>query len=522
MDLGEFPFQGPKGADGKNGNSIWISNQVGVNSNTSIIDINTIYNPDGLAITAGNLLVGGNEIPLLFTIDSVGTTAVNVTYRCRISGPQGEKGDKGDKGDIGPTGATGAMGPTGATGAVGPTGPAEVELSNKTDIVDAFGTGIRTIYLWGNGLHVNLYGFHRNWMSSKGVTDSSWEGTEGNYAFYNLIHLQKIVTPMINTNQYYSIWHRYYPAAEYTTSSSNFYGLTYSNITFTHNSTPIIYKGVSYDRYDGIGTDTLERCTGVTVGINGTDVLFVTYSNTLTMDNDHPCYRLAPELTTACSLVYQGQNNPYAQSTSSSKINPGYIPLSITTVPGSTTIGTIKFGNTTYNFQVPQGTEGAVGPTGPQGDIGPTGATGAVGPTGPAGGGAGSIGPTGATGAVGPTGAQGPQGPIGPTGAEGAVGPTGPAGSGTTTWVPVYYLPYTYESKEYSMQVDFSAPEELTQGIHQVKQSQFPSVFTAYKVTAYNYDGTIESNVYAFSAHSTIPASTKTSEYLTIEFTTTV
>ena len=122
MDLGEFPYQGPKGADGKDGNSIWISNQVGVNNTTSIIDINTIYNPDGLAITAGNLLIGGDEVPLLFTIDNVGTTAVNVTYRCNFSGPQGEKGNKGDKGDIGPTGAEGAVGPTGATGAVGPTG----------------------------------------------------------------------------------------------------------------------------------------------------------------------------------------------------------------------------------------------------------------------------------------------------------------------------------------------------------------------------------------------------------------
>ena len=143
---------------------------------------------------------------------------------------------------------------------------------------------------------------------------------------------------------------------------------------------------------------------------------------------------------------------------------------------------------------------------GPQGPVGPTGPAG--------GGGAGSIGPTGPQGHIGPT------GPKGATGATGAVGPTGPAGSGTTTWVPIYYLPYTYESKEYSMQVDFSAPEELTQGIHQVKQSQFPSVFTSFKLTAYNYDGTIEPNVYSFSAHSTIPASTKTSEYLTIEFTT--
>ena len=317
------------------------------------------------------------------------------------TGAQGETGAQGPTGVQGETGAQGPTGPQGAQGDIGPTGAAGVELSDATDIVDAYNTsGIRTIYLWNSkGPHYNLYGFHKNWMSSKGVTESTWEGTEGNYAFYNLIHLQKIVTPMINTNQQYSIWHRYYPAAEYTTSSSQFYGLTYSNITFTHNNTPIVYKGVSYDRYDGIGTDTLERCTGVTVGINGTDVLFVTYSNTLTMDNDHPCYRLAPELTSACSLVYQGQNNPYVETTSQVKINPSYIPLSISTVPGATTIGTIKLGNTTYNFQVPQGAEGAVGPTGPQGE----------------------------TGAQGPTGAEGAQGP---TGAEGAQGPTGPAGGG--------------------------------------------------------------------------------------------
>ena len=304
-----------------------------------------------------------------------------------VQGPTGAQGPTGPAGGpVGPTGAEGAVGPTGAQGDIGPTGPAgeTVKISDATDIVDAYNTqGIRTVYLWNSkGPHYNLYGFHKNWMSSKGVTDSTWEGTEGNYTFYNLIHLQKIVTPMINTNQQYSIWHRYYPAAEYTTSSSHFYGLTYSNITFTHNTTPIVYNGVSYDRYDGVGTDTTERCTGVTVGINGTDVLMVTYSNSITMDNDHPCFRLAPELTTACSLVYQGQNNPYVETTSQVKINPSYLPLSISTVPGATTIGTIKLGNTTYNFQVPQGTEGAVGPTGPQGG---TGAQGPTGPQGPAG-----------------------------------------------------------------------------------------------------------------------------------------
>ena len=339
-------------------------------------------------------------------------------------GPQGVQGPTGAQGPTGLQGETGAnsvyvgteeptnpdiqiwlnpngepteipQGPTGATGAQGPTGPAgdTVKLPGTTDIIDTYSTGgIKTIYLSGKGQHFNVYGFHRNWLSSKGVTDSAWEGAEGNYTYYNLLHLQNIVTPLINTNEQYSIWHRYYPAAEYTTSSSHYFGLTYSNITFTHNDTPIVYNGVSYDRYDGIGTDTTERCTGVTVGINGTDVLMVTYSNTLTMDNDHPCFRLAPELTTACSLVYQGQNNPYAVITSRARIDPAYIPLSISTAQGptgSTTIGTITFGNKTYDFQVPQGgsggPQGPTGPQGAQGDIGPTGAEGAVGPTGPQG-----------------------------------------------------------------------------------------------------------------------------------------
>ena len=327
----------------------------------------------------------------------------------------------------GPTGATGAMGPTGAQGPAGDT----VKLPGTTDIIDTYSAGgIKTIYLSGNGQHFNVYGFAKNWMSSKGVTDSAWEGTEGSYTFYNLIHLQNIVTPLINTNEYYNIWHRYYPAAEYTTPSSDFMGVTYSNITFTHNNTPIVHNGVSYDRYDGTGTDTNERCTGITVGINGTDVLFVTYSNTLYTDNDHPCFRLVPELTTACRLTFQGQNNPYAETTSQASINPAFIPLSISTVPGATTIGSITFGSTTYDFQVPQGSEGPQGPTGATGEAGPQGPTGAQGDIGPTGanGNDGAMGPTGAQGEVGPEGPTGAQGEVGPAGADGNEGPQGPTG----------------------------------------------------------------------------------------------
>ena len=70
------------------------------------------------------------------------------------------------------------------------------------------------------------------------------------------------------------------------------------------------------------------------------------------------------------------------------------------------------------------------------------------------------------------------------------------------------------------MQVDFSTAEELTQQTHQLKQSQFPSVFTNFKLTYYYYDGTTESNVLSFTDYSTIPEPPKTTEYLTIEFTT--
>lgn len=271
----------------------------------------------------------------------------------------GVQGPTGAPGAMGPTGSQGEMGPTGETGPQGPTGKTgsiDNVLPATGDIIDTYSAGgIKTIYLQGNGQHFNVYGFNRSWMSSKNVVKSTYTNpAQGEYWLYNLISLQNIVTPIIDVSQQYNVWTRYYPAKEYT--PTDFMGLTYSNITFTHNAEPIVFDGVSYDRYDGTGTDSRERCTGVIVGINGTNVLFITKTNILYEDNGHPCYRLAPELHSACILRYEGQNNPYAVTTSSAVINPAFIPLSITgTLPTGTSIGTITFGETSYNLLAPEG-----------------------------------------------------------------------------------------------------------------------------------------------------------------------
>ena len=54
--LGVFPKAGPTGADGKDGNSLFFTNVDG-NTQTTTININNIYNPDSLPITAGNLIL---------------------------------------------------------------------------------------------------------------------------------------------------------------------------------------------------------------------------------------------------------------------------------------------------------------------------------------------------------------------------------------------------------------------------------------------------------------------------------
>ena len=56
LNLGVFPRKGPSGANGKNGNSIFFTNANG-NSQTTSLNINSIYNPNNLPITEGNLII---------------------------------------------------------------------------------------------------------------------------------------------------------------------------------------------------------------------------------------------------------------------------------------------------------------------------------------------------------------------------------------------------------------------------------------------------------------------------------
>ena len=141
LNLGVFPRKGPSGADGKNGNSIFFTNSNG-NSQTTSLNINSIYNPNDLPISEGNLILMINdEGTFVFSVTSVAANVINVSYLTTLSGvqgpvgPTGPQGPKGNTGAVGPTGPqghqgnTGAAGPTGPhgpngnTGAVGPTGP---------------------------------------------------------------------------------------------------------------------------------------------------------------------------------------------------------------------------------------------------------------------------------------------------------------------------------------------------------------------------------------------------------------
>ena len=114
LNLGVFPRKGPSGADGKNGNSIFFTNANG-NSQTTSLNINSIYNPNNLPISEGNLILMINdEGTFVFSVTSVAANVINVSYLTTLSGVQGPKG---------PTGAVGPTGPAGPKGNVGPQGP---------------------------------------------------------------------------------------------------------------------------------------------------------------------------------------------------------------------------------------------------------------------------------------------------------------------------------------------------------------------------------------------------------------
>ena len=118
LNLGVFPRKGPSGADGKNGNSIFFTNANG-NSQTTSLNINSIYNPDNLTVSEGNLILMINdEGTFVFSVTSVAAN-VNVSYLTTLSGVQGPVGPAGAVGPIGPTGAKGNTGSTGPTGPKG-------------------------------------------------------------------------------------------------------------------------------------------------------------------------------------------------------------------------------------------------------------------------------------------------------------------------------------------------------------------------------------------------------------------
>ena len=135
VDIGQYPYPGPAGEDGENGNSIFISNQKGLTEHSTQIDSTTLYNPLNLPITAGTLIIGGDSTPMVFSVTTKVGTILTVAYRYVLGGtpgpqgPQGPQGPTGPKGDIGPIGPTGPqgpkgdIGPQGLMGPVGPTGP---------------------------------------------------------------------------------------------------------------------------------------------------------------------------------------------------------------------------------------------------------------------------------------------------------------------------------------------------------------------------------------------------------------
>ena len=129
LNLGIFPKAGPSGTNGKNGNSIFFTNANG-NSQTTALNINSIYNPNNLPISEGNLILMINdEGTFVFNVTTVSVNVINVSYLTTLSGVQGPVGPTG------PAGAVGPQGPQGTDGAVGPTGP----KGDPTDVMQTTG-----------------------------------------------------------------------------------------------------------------------------------------------------------------------------------------------------------------------------------------------------------------------------------------------------------------------------------------------------------------------------------------------
>ena len=145
LNLGVFPRKGPSGADGKNGNSIFFTNANG-NSQTTSLNINSIYNPNNLPISEGNLILMINdEGTFIFDVITVSGNVINVSYLTALSGAQGPAGAVGPTGPQGPTGVVGPTGPTGPQGIPGTSGgdstPDYVKEEAEATIAKSFSHG---------------------------------------------------------------------------------------------------------------------------------------------------------------------------------------------------------------------------------------------------------------------------------------------------------------------------------------------------------------------------------------------
>ena len=108
VNLGTFPKAGPSGADGKDGNSIYLTS-ANLTPNTDYIYTKDIYNPSNIPYKAGDLILATNASgAYLYTVSNVRLPyALDIVYRTTLSGIQGPKGDtgpQGPKGDTGPAG----------------------------------------------------------------------------------------------------------------------------------------------------------------------------------------------------------------------------------------------------------------------------------------------------------------------------------------------------------------------------------------------------------------------------------
>ena len=110
INLGVFPRKGPRGDNGLNGNSIFFTNSNG-NSQTTSLNIHSIYNPASLPIAAGNLIIMINdEGTFVFSVTNTDLEVINVSYLTTLSGVQGPIGPQGPTGPQGPIGPTGPQG----------------------------------------------------------------------------------------------------------------------------------------------------------------------------------------------------------------------------------------------------------------------------------------------------------------------------------------------------------------------------------------------------------------------------